>query len=122
MKTPTAFRHSALGCRVREATLGNGAMEPKTLKGLRRFWRTNRCNPVGVENILFTPTPGSRCAPTLGCMTLPRWGKQLATAQSEKDHTDFENKCTSLTRQGDALVYDRYGLNDAEIKIIEGAA
>jgi hypothetical protein len=34
----------------------------------------------------------------------------------------FENKCASLDRQIDALVYDLYGLTEAEIKIVEGAA
>jgi adenine-specific DNA-methyltransferase len=48
--------------------------------------------------------------------------KQLAAAQMEKDRTYFENKCTSLDRQINALVYDLYGLTEAEIKIVEGAA
>jgi len=48
--------------------------------------------------------------------------KQLAGAQTDKDSTYFENKCASLDRQIDALVYDLYGLTEAEIKIVEGAA
>jgi hypothetical protein len=47
--------------------------------------------------------------------------KQLAAAQTEKDRTYFENKCASLDRQIDALVYDLYGLTEPEIKIVEGA-
>lgn len=47
--------------------------------------------------------------------------KQVAGAQTEKDRTYFENKCASLDRQIDALVYDLYGLTEAEIKIVEGA-
>jgi hypothetical protein len=120
MKTPTAFRHLAQGWRVREATLGNGAIEFTTVKGLRQR-RTNRHNPVGVEKHFDSFTQGSRCAPTLGWMTLPRWGKQLAAAQTEKERTYFENKCASLDRQIDALVYDLYGLTEPEIKIVEGA-
>ena len=46
--------------------------------------------------------------------------KQLAAAQTEKDRTYFENKCASLDRQIDALVYDLYGLTEPEIKIVEG--
>jgi len=48
--------------------------------------------------------------------------KQLAAAQTEKDRTYYENKCASLDRQIDALVYDLYGLTEAEIKIVEGTA
>ena len=48
--------------------------------------------------------------------------KQLAASQTEKDRTYFENKCASLDRQIDALVYDLYGLTGEEIKIVEGAA
>lgn len=32
-------------------------------------------NPVGVGKLLDLSTQGSRFAPTLGWMTLPRWGK-----------------------------------------------
>ncbi len=48
--------------------------------------------------------------------------KQQAGAQTEKDRTYYENKCASLDRQIDALVYDLYGLTEAEIKIVEGGA
>ena len=45
--------------------------------------------------------------------------KFLATAQTDKDKTYFENKCASLDRQIDALVYELYGLTAEEIKIVE---
>ncbi len=48
--------------------------------------------------------------------------KSLASAQTDKDKTYFENKCASLDRQIDALVYELYGLTEDEIKIVEGAA
>jgi type II restriction/modification system DNA methylase subunit YeeA len=47
--------------------------------------------------------------------------KQLAGAQSDKDKDFYENKCAGLDRQIDALVYELYGLTDAEVKIVEGA-
>ena len=48
--------------------------------------------------------------------------KQLAGAQSDKDKDFYENKCASLDRQIDALVYELYDLTADEIKIVEGAA
>jgi adenine-specific DNA-methyltransferase len=47
--------------------------------------------------------------------------KQLAGAQSDKDKDFYENKCAALDHQIDVLVYELYGLADAEIKIVEGA-
>jgi hypothetical protein len=47
--------------------------------------------------------------------------KCLASAQTDKDKTYFENKCASLDRQIDALVYELYGLSEEEIKIVEGS-
>ncbi len=46
--------------------------------------------------------------------------KCLASAQTDKDKTYFENKCASLDRQIDALVYELYALTEVEIKIVEG--
>jgi type I restriction-modification system DNA methylase subunit len=45
--------------------------------------------------------------------------KQLAGAQSDKDKDFYQNKCASLDRQIDALVYELYGLTADEIKIVE---
>ena len=39
---------------------------------------TKRSNPVGVENHFELLTQGSRSAPTMGWMTLPRWGTSSA--------------------------------------------
>jgi hypothetical protein len=47
--------------------------------------------------------------------------KQLAKAQTDKDKTYYENKCASLDRQIDRIVYDLYGLTKEEIEIVEGA-
>jgi len=38
-----------------------------------------RCNPVGVDVDFDSDSQGSRFAPTLGWMTLPRWGNQSAS-------------------------------------------
>ncbi|MDQ5844872.1 MAG: N-6 DNA methylase [Acidobacteriota bacterium] len=48
--------------------------------------------------------------------------KQLAEAQTERDKTFYENKCASLDRQIDNLVYELYDLTPEEIAIVEGAA
>ena len=47
--------------------------------------------------------------------------KQLATAQTEGDKNFLENKCASLDRQIDNLVYKLYDLTDEEIKIVENS-
>ena len=46
--------------------------------------------------------------------------KQLPLAQSDADKDFYANKCASLDRQIDALVYKLYGLTEAEIKTVEG--
>jgi type I restriction-modification system DNA methylase subunit len=46
--------------------------------------------------------------------------KQLAAAQSDRDKDFYGHKCESLDRQIDALVYELYGLTEAEISIVEG--
>jgi len=47
--------------------------------------------------------------------------KQLVKAQTDKDKTYYENKCASLDRQIDRLVYELYGLTPEEIAIVEEA-
>ena len=47
--------------------------------------------------------------------------KLLAKAKTDKDKTYYENKCTSLDRLIDRLVYDLYGLTEEDIAIVEGA-
>jgi type I restriction-modification system DNA methylase subunit len=44
---------------------------------------------------------------------------QCLSARSDRDKTSYENMCTALDRQIDALVYELYGLTDEEIAIIE---
>jgi hypothetical protein len=48
--------------------------------------------------------------------------KALAGAKTEKDKTYYEGKCAALDRQIDKLVYELYGLTEAEIAIVEGIA
>jgi len=48
--------------------------------------------------------------------------KALARAKTERDRTYYENKCAALDRQIDKLVYELYGLTEAEIAIVEGSA
>ncbi len=47
--------------------------------------------------------------------------KQLASARTERDKTSYENKCATLDRQIDELVYKLYELTPEEIAIVEGA-
>jgi len=47
--------------------------------------------------------------------------KQLPLAQSDADKDFYENKCAALDSQIDHLVYELYGLNNEEIKLIEAA-
>ncbi|MGH9430294.1 MAG: Eco57I restriction-modification methylase domain-containing protein [Terriglobia bacterium] len=44
---------------------------------------------------------------------------QLAKAKTDRDKTYYENKCGALDRQIDSLVYDRYGLTEEEVQIVE---
>ncbi|MEK6278842.1 MAG: TaqI-like C-terminal specificity domain-containing protein [Acidobacteriota bacterium] len=46
--------------------------------------------------------------------------EQRGAAQTERDKTFYENKCASLDRQIDNLVYELYDLTPEEIAIIEG--
>jgi hypothetical protein len=46
--------------------------------------------------------------------------KALAKAKTEKEKNYYENKCATLDRQIDKLVYELYGLTEEEIRIIEG--
>lgn len=47
---------------------------------------------------------------------------ELAKAKTHKDKDYYENKCASLDRQIDRLVYDLYGLSEDEIAVVEGTA
>ncbi|MFM2336902.1 MAG: hypothetical protein RL115_95, partial [Bacteroidota bacterium] len=46
--------------------------------------------------------------------------KQLAAAVTDGDKNFLQNKCSSIDRQIDKLVYELYGLTEEEIKIVEG--
>jgi adenine-specific DNA-methyltransferase len=46
---------------------------------------------------------------------------ELAKAKTDKDKTYYGQKCISLDRQIDRLVYDLYGLTQQEIEIVERA-
>jgi hypothetical protein len=45
---------------------------------------------------------------------------KLPTAKTERDREFYTNKCATLDQQIDALVYELYGLTEAEIKPVEG--
>ena len=73
MKTPKAFRHSAQGCAQRYP----GSPVPKCfLPQLGCIPGSPiRFNTVRVDGYFDSRSQGSRYAPTLGWMPLPRWGK-----------------------------------------------
>lgn len=45
---------------------------------------------------------------------------QLVKTRTDKNKNFYENKCNTLDRQIDRLVYELYGLTEEEIKIVEG--
>ena len=45
--------------------------------------------------------------------------KQTQSAKTEKDKNYYDNKCKTLDRQIDNLIYELYGFNEEAIKIIE---
>jgi hypothetical protein len=75
MKTPTAFRPSAQGCPRSAGYPGaERFISPQPQRGCVPRRAPNHHNPVGVDDLFHPSTQGSRSAPTLGGMTLPRWG------------------------------------------------
>jgi len=46
----------------------------------------------------------------------------LSAAKTDGDKDFYKNKCATLDRQIDALVYELYGLTTAEIKLVGGHA
>lgn len=46
----------------------------------------------------------------------------LSLAVTEKDTNFYTRECDAISRQIDALVYGLYGLTEAEIALVEGAA
>ena len=47
---------------------------------------------------------------------------RLRAATSESEKATLQNAVTATDQQIDTLVYDLYGLTEAEIKLVEGAA
>jgi hypothetical protein len=45
--------------------------------------------------------------------------RQLAEARTEAERNLFERKCADVDRRLDALVYELYGLTEAEIALVE---
>ena len=85
--TPTALHHSAQGCRVREATLGQPSLCSSTLKGLNPIV-LDRCNPFRVETDFAFVTQGSSSLATLGWRMEPRWGSGNARPVFSEPHTN----------------------------------
>jgi predicted nucleic acid-binding Zn-ribbon protein len=51
-----------------------------------------------------------------------REDKQLAAAKTPQEQTMLQRQIDATDRQIDRLVYELYGLTDAEIKIVEAAS
>ena len=96
MKTPLAFHHSAQGCPRRAGYPGNAGFNFHQPQRGCITGMTERSNPVGVENHFAALTQGSRSSPgrlgppTLGWMTLPRWGN---AATADVKHFHWDNIC-----------------------------
>ena len=80
-------------------------------------------NPVGVDGYSDLRSQGSRCAPTLGWMPLPRWGNAAKTPSEvlAHGHHSLERQIAATDAQIDRLVYDLYGLIEEDIEIVEEA-
>ena len=48
--------------------------------------------------------------------------KELAQVKTDRDKTYYENKCETLGRQINALVYELYGLTPDEIALVEASS
>ena len=79
---------------------------------------------VTIKDVLDLPMPSSDtqryAALVEKVQTMLEAKKALDMAKTEKDTDYYANKCASLDRQIDQLVYDLYGLTEEEIEIVEG--
>ena len=88
---------------------------------------TFKISAVGVDGYSDLRSQGSRCAPTLGWMPLPRWGNAAKTPSEVRAHghhsLERQIAATETFQSGTIarLVYDLYGLIEEEIKIVEEA-
>lgn len=48
--------------------------------------------------------------------------KSLQAARTDRDKSFYADRCAALDRQIDRLVFDLYGLTDAEKQIVKGQA
>ncbi len=55
------------------------------------------------------------------CVPMRSAGTRRATAKTPQDQTMLQRQIDATDRQIDRLVYELYGLTDAEIKIVEAA-
>jgi hypothetical protein len=81
---------------------------------------TERCNPVGVENILEQLPRVVASLQPWAELRYPVGIMRLATAESEK--AVLHNAVTATDQQIDQLVYELYGLTPEEIQLVEGHA
>jgi len=96
--TPTALHPSAQGWRA-ATTLDQRANEFTTPTGLRLFHPRNRHNPVGVENILASPSQGSSFLATLGWRTESRWDSERPARCSADFQSAVSRICNPQCRE-----------------------
>ena len=138
MKTPTAFRPSAQGCRAGEATLGRPSLIFfPTPSGLRPSIAPGcAATPLGLMNISIRFPRVARASQPWAERPYPFGVNPIPAAPPEKQKAverlvdrilsakqrDAAADVSALEREIDELVYALYGLTPEEIKIVEGAA
>jgi hypothetical protein len=91
--------------------------------GYVRFW-TKYIQQLPIRPIDFAnPADRARHDQMVQLVELMlRLHEQLAAARTAHDKTLIQRQCEATDRQIDALVYELYGLTDAEIRLVEGQA
>ena len=137
MKTPTAFRPSAQGCRVREATLGHVRFDFPNPNGVASIpSRRHAATPLGLMKHLIRIPRVARPSQPWAERHYPVGVNPSPAASPEKqkpverlvDHIlaakqrDAGADVSALEREIDQLVSALYGLTPEEIQLVEGAA
>ncbi len=76
--------------------------------------------PIHAINFSKAPEKAAHDAIVMKVDAMLAAKKKLAEAVMDKDTTYYERRCTELDRQIDRLIYDLYGLTEAEVGVVEG--
>ena len=136
MKTPTAFRPSAQGCRACEATLGHRSKMFSNPERVASCGARFATTPLGLMNNLNRVPRVARPSQPWAEGRYPFGVSPIPAASPEKQkpverlvdrilaakQRDAEADTSALEREIDELVYALYGLTPEEIKLVEGTA